>query len=120
MSHFLNSSQKLGVIIQAHRPLFACMISAQMVELSIADTAAAADWIRCGRWESSLARKGWPDYPEVVTVIISWISMPLIILIVMPRRDSRLTCGDGIFASMYVVYTAELVFNSPSRRNAWL
>ena len=48
--------------------LFACLISAQLVDLSIADTPAAADWIRCGRWESSPERNGWPDYPVVVTV----------------------------------------------------
>lgn len=42
---------------------------AQLVDISIADTPAAADWIRCGRWESSPQRKGWPDYPEVVTAL---------------------------------------------------
>ena len=45
-----------------------CPTSAQMVDLSIADTKAAKYWIRCGRWESSPERKGWPDYPVVVKV----------------------------------------------------
>ena len=49
--------------------ILSCLcISAKMVDLSIADTPAAVDWIRCGRWESSDARGSWPDYPVVVSV----------------------------------------------------